>query len=74
MAVVHYAVLAVRFVTAGYGIGIVIASVFNGAGDTKTPTIINLFRLRFFYILFVYILSETFAMDSTGVFIALPVA
>jgi putative MATE family efflux protein len=76
-AVAHYAVLAVRIVSAGYifyGIGMVMANAFNGAGDTKTPTIINLFGFWFFQIPLAYFLSGTFAMGPSGVFIAVPVA
>ena len=76
-AVAHYAILAVRIISAGYifyGIGMVMANAFNGAGDTRTPTIINLFGFWFFQIPLAWLLSKTFHMGATGVFIAIPVA
>lgn len=76
-AVAHYAILAVRIVSAGYifyGIGMVMANAFNGAGDTQTPTIINLIGFWFFQIPLAWLLSKTFNMGPTGVFISIPVA
>ncbi len=76
-AVAHYAILAVRIISAGYifyGIGMVMSNAFNGAGDTRTPTIINLFGFWFFQIPLAWLLSKTFHMGATGVFIAIPVA
>ena len=76
-AVAGYAILAVRIVSAGYvfyGIGMVMANAFNGAGDTKTPTIINLFGFWFFQIPLAWGLSKTAGLGPVGVFIAIPVA
>ena len=76
-AVAYYAILAVRIISAGYifyGIGMVMANSFNGAGDTLTPTIINLFGFWFFQIPLAWLLSKTFSMGPAGVFIAIPVA
>jgi putative MATE family efflux protein len=76
-AVKQYAVSAVRIVCAGYlfyGIGMVMANAFNGAGDTRTPTIINLFGFWFFQIPLAWVLSKTLNMGPVGVFIAIPVA
>ena len=75
--VARYAVLAVRIVSAGYifyGIGMVMANAFNGAGDTRTPTIVNLFGFWFFQIPLAWLLSKTVNMGPVGVFIAIPVA
>ena len=66
-----------RIISAGYifyGIGMVMANSFNGAGDTLTPTIINLFGFWFFQIPLAWLLSKTFSMGPAGVFIAIPVA
>ena len=76
-AVANYAILAVRIVSVGYvfyGIGMVMANAFNGAGDTKTPTVINLFGFWFFQIPLAYLLSKNAGMGPVGVFIAIPVA
>lgn len=76
-AVAGYAISAVRIVGAGfffYGIGMVMANAFNGAGDTRTPTVINLFGFWFFQIPLAYFLSKTIGWGPLGVFIAIPVA
>jgi putative MATE family efflux protein len=57
-----------------YGIGMVLTSAFNGAGDTWTPTKINVFTFWLFQIPFAYLLAKYFAMGPTGVFISIPVA
>lgn len=49
-AVVTHGALCLQVVAAGYlfyAYGMVIIQAFNGAGDTKTPTIINLFSFKF---------------------------
>lgn len=76
-AVITYAVEAVRIISAGfffYGIGMVMANAFNGAGDTRTPTVINLFGFWFFQIPLAWFLSKTMGLGPIGVFIAIPVA
>ncbi len=76
-SVAGYAISAVRIVSAGfffYGIGMVMANAFNGAGDTRTPTVINLFGFWFFQIPLAYFLSKTIGWGPLGVFIAIPVA
>ncbi|WP_316839742.1 MATE family efflux transporter [Pedobacter gandavensis] len=57
-----------------YGIGMVLVSTFNGAGDTWTPTWVNLFGFWLFQIPLAYLLAKHFEMGPTGVFIAIPVA
>lgn len=57
-----------------YGIGMVLTSAFNGAGDTWTPTKINVFTFWLFQIPFAYLMAKYFAMGPTGVFISIPVA
>lgn len=76
-AVHRYAVQALQIIGAGYifyGIGMVMVQALNGAGDTKTPTWINLFGFWLFQIPFAWILAKTFNMGPMGAFIAIPVA
>jgi len=71
------AVQSLRIISAGYifyGVGMVLISAFNGAGDTKTPTIINLFAFWAFQIPLAYLLAKYFELGPTGVFIAIPTA
>ena len=73
----QYAVNALRIISAGYifyGIGMVMANSFNGAGDTKTPTIINLFGFWIFQIPLAWLLSKTLGWGPVGVFVAIPIA
>ena len=51
-----------------YGLGMVVIHSFNGAGDTLTPTIINLFCFWLIEIPLAYFLSITFGMNEDGVF------
>lgn len=76
-AVKEIAVQALRIITLGYifyGVGMVMTSAFNGAGDSWTPTWINLFGFWLFQIPLAYLLAEHFGLGPTGVFIALPVS
>ncbi len=72
-----FAVQALRIISLGYifyGVGMVMANTFNGAGDTRTPTIINLFGFWAFQIPLAYLLAIVLGFGPTGVFIAIPVA
>jgi putative MATE family efflux protein len=71
------AVEALRYLSYGfilYGIGMVLMSAFNGAGDTWTPTKINIIAFWLFQIPFAYFLAKYLQMGPKGVFIAIPVA
>lgn len=57
-----------------YGVGMVMIQALNGAGDTKTPTLINLFGFWFFQIPLALLLSIGLNMGATGSFISIPVA
>ena len=52
----------------------VMINAFNGAGDTWTPTWVNLFGFWIFQIPLAYVLAVVFNMGPVGVFIAVPVA
>lgn len=71
------AIEAMLIISSGYifyGIGMVMANAFNGAGDTKTPTIINAIGFWAFQIPLALLLSKTMNLGATGAFIAIPVA
>lgn len=57
-----------------YGMGMVLINTFNGAGDTWTPTLVNLAGFWMFQIPLAFLLAKHFDMGPTGVFIAIPVA
>ncbi|SDF69856.1 putative efflux protein, MATE family [Pedobacter terrae] len=65
-------ILSIGFVI--YGAAMVFSSAFNGAGDTWTPTKINVFAFWLFQIPLAYFLAKYFEMGPTGVFIAIPTA
>jgi len=75
--VVRYAVQALQIMSLGYifyGVGMVVTNAFNGAGDTKTPTLINLFGFWLFQIPLAGALALLLDMGPKGVFIAVLVS
>lgn len=72
--VTRYAVDCLTIVSYGfffYGVGMVIETSFNGAGDTWTPTILNFFVFWLFEIPLAYLLAYKFEMGPDGVFWAI---
>lgn len=51
----------------------VLTNAFNGAGDTRTPTIINLCCFWAFQIPLAYILAVVMNMGPLGLFLAIPI-
>ena len=75
--VLPYAISCLRIVSLGfvfYACGMVLTQAFNGAGDTWTPTIINLFVFWLWEIPLAWFLSSRSGMGARGVFVALAVA
>jgi putative MATE family efflux protein len=73
----RYGTQALQIIGAGYifyGIGMVMIQALNGAGDTKTPTWINIFGFWLFQIPLGFVLAKVLGMGPTGAFIAIPVA
>lgn len=57
-----------------YAFGMVLESSFNGAGDTWTPTFLNLFIFWLFEIPLAYVLAYHFNLGADGVFWAITIA
>lgn len=76
--VVHqYGTSALRIIGSGYifyGIGMVMIQALNGAGDTRTPTWINIFGFWLFQIPLAYILAKVMEWGAVGAFTAIPIA
>ena len=75
--VAQYGISCLRIVAAGflfYGYAMVLTASFNGAGDTRTPTLINLVCLWLWEIPLAWVLAHPFGFGPTGVFIAVSVA
>jgi putative MATE family efflux protein len=73
-AVVHYGVTYLKIVPFFYlfmGVGIITANAFNGAGETKTPMVINLVAFFALQIPVVILLSRIPAIAEKGIFIAI---
>ncbi|WP_350288733.1 MATE family efflux transporter [uncultured Croceitalea sp.] len=54
-----------------YAYGMVVTQAFNGSGDTRTPTRLNLICFWLFQLPMAYLLALTFEFGATGVFIAI---
>jgi Na+-driven multidrug efflux pump len=76
-AVQSVAADCLRFISVGnicYAWGMVLVQAFNGAGDTRTPSMINFFCYWCFQIPLAWILAVTLHWGPRGVFAAIPSA
>ncbi|MBS0026087.1 MATE family efflux transporter [Chitinophaga sp. 22321] len=75
--VTGYAVQCIRLMSGGYifyAYGMVLTQSFNGAGDTRTPMLINLFAMWMFQMPLAYTLSVWLNMGPVGVFWAIAIS
>jgi putative MATE family efflux protein len=76
-AIQHFGAQSLQVVGAGfifYGIGMVMMQALNGAGDTRTPTIINFVCFWLFQIPLAYLLAKGLKWGPVGAVTAVPVA
>ena len=76
-AVAGFATQALRIVSLGfpfYAFGMVLSNSFNGAGDTTTPTLINLGSFWLFEIPLAYVLAIPLGVGPRGVFVSITLA
>ena len=75
--VTHYAVDCLRTIAFGniaYAFGMVMVQAFNGAGDTVTPTLINMIGFWLCEIPLAWALAFPAGMGVRGIFYAIPIA
>ena len=76
-AVVPYAVDTLRIIALGflfYAYGMVLSAAFNGAGDTMTPTILNIVVFWLWEIPLGFLLAKTLHFGPKGVYLAVTIA
>ena len=69
--------MCLRIVAAGfpfYAFGMVVTQSFNGAGDTRTPTLINFVCFWLLEIPLAFVLSRLLGLGPQGVYVAITVA
>jgi putative MATE family efflux protein len=72
--VLEHGVAYLRIISLGfpfYAFGMVLIQAFNGAGDTRTPTLINLFVFWALQLPLAWLLSHHTSLGPSGVYVAL---
>ena len=75
--VAKYGVQSLQYITTGYiffAYGMVLSQAFNGAGDTRTPTIINFFAYWLFQLPLAYLLAVILGMGPGGAFLSVAIS
>lgn len=75
--VLGYGAACLRVISYGYGfyaVGLIVTQAFNGAGDTDTPTWMNLFCFWLFQLPLAYALADGLRLGPEGVFAAVAIA
>lgn len=76
-AIVSNGIQALKIISLGfifYGLGMVLLNSINGAGDTKTPTLLNFISFWVIEIPVAYLLAIQFGWDQKGVFYSIIIA
>jgi putative MATE family efflux protein len=76
-AVHPHGVACLRIVASGfvfYAYGMVLTQAFNGAGDTRTPTVLNVIVFWLWEIPLAWVLAVPLGMGPTGVFVAVAIS
>ncbi|MPQ47521.1 MATE family efflux transporter [Marinifilum sp. N1E240] len=76
-AIVSNGIQALKIISLGfifYGLGMVLLNSINGAGDTKTPTLLNFISFWLIEIPVAYLLAIQFGWDQKGVFYSIIIA
>jgi putative MATE family efflux protein len=72
--VVGHGVIALRYICSGYiffAYGMVVSQAFNGAGDTRTPTLINFLSYWLLQIPLAYLLAVHSPLEIKGIYVAI---